>query len=333
MSDKKNDNYSDDFDLDFSKKSESRNSKQNMPINPPEDIHIPIRSGSTNRRPGTKRKKYKPPKDTILIYVIIAVVIMIIVTVVFIISFNNTKNNDNGTTDGESSSVTAYLISNDTHKTSEESSESEDSDSKPEPIVVPADYGYDYFENDLFIGDSIFTGLNYYGFLSTHNVAAEIGFTPYGAHYNTLSDYEGTAVDYAGSIQPDHINIMLGSNMLNPDVSYTDMIDSYKSLIKALEEATPNSKICIISVPPVTMNSSAAEGVGMTNNIIDTANGYIKDMCEELKVKYFDLNGYLSDEEGYFKEKYAEGDGLHFKAETYDVLLYGLEQMWKKEIL
>ena len=219
MSDKKNSNTkSDDFDLDFSKKREQRAPE---PVRKPEEVHIPIRSNSPQRRPSKKNnKKYKPPKETILIYTIMAVAILMIVTVVFVISLNSVKNTESGTTDEDSSSLSAYFISGgsagNSSDSSDSSSDSEDYESKPEAIVVPADYGYDYFDNDLFIGDSIFTGLYLYaGILDADNVAAEIGFTPYRAHYNDLGGEKGTAVDYAGAKKPKHINIMLGSNTLN----------------------------------------------------------------------------------------------------------------------
>lgn len=192
-------------------------------------------------------------------------------------------------------------------------------------IVVPEYYRYEYFSDDLFIGDSIFTGLSLYGIIDKSNVAASVGNSIYGAHYNTLSNYNGTAVDYAEEMQPTHINIMLGSNMLGPGVSLTGLVNDYKSLINALETACPNSEICIISVPPITEDSSLAKSAGITKTTIDSANDYIKEMCEELEIRYFDLNAALSDENGYFKEEYAEVDGFHFKKNAYDVLLFGLE--------
>ena len=327
MSDRKNSNTnSDDFDLDFSKKREPRAREQ---IIQPEEIHTPVRNSAPKRNPNPKGSKYKPPKETIQIYVILSVAILIIVTVVFIISLNSTKNTENGTSDNDSSSLSAYLISGgDSSPNPANSSES----SIPQTISVPAGYKYKYADDDLFVGDSILSGLSTYDILSTHNVAAEIGFTPYKVHYNTLSDYAGTAVDYAGHITPKHINIMLGTNSIGPDASVSEMIKDYKELIAALREVTPNSKICVISVPPITKDSSAADSAGITKKMIDDTNKQIKKMCSEINVPYFDLNSHLSDDEGYFKAEYAEGDGMHFKKATYNILLVGVEQLWDKSV-
>lgn len=252
------------------------------------------------------------------------------------------SNNDSSTSDDSGisdisdtdiSSSTSYPISSDSSSSSSEdssdlsdSSDSSDSVSKPEQIFVPADYKYKYANDDLFIGDSIFTGLNLYGFLDEHNVVAKIGFTPYRAHHNTMVYYDGTAVDYAGYIKPKHINIMLGSNCL----TVPSMMEDYRELIDALKKIAPDSKICVISVPPVTKNSSAADSAGITNKMIDDINEQIKEMCDETNISYFDLNTQLSNDEGYFKEEYAEVDGLHFKVNTYNVLLNGVEQLWDK---
>lgn len=327
MSDRKNsDTHSDDFDLDFSKRRETRAPEH---IIQPEEIHTPVRNSAPPRRPSPNRKnnKYKPPKETVMIYTIMAVAILMIVTVVFIISLNSTKNTESGTSDNDSSSLSAYMISG--GGSSPESSNSGETSSHP-TITVPTGYKYKYADDDLFIGDSISSGLSTYGFLSIKNVAAEIGFTPYKVHYNTLSDYEGTAVDYAGYFEPKHINIMLGSNSIGPDISVSEIIKDYKALIAALREAAPNSKICVISIPPITEDSSAAEGAGITKKMVDDANKQIKKMCTEINVPYFDLNSYLSDDEGYFKKEYAEMDGMHFKKATYNILLVGVEQMWDK---
>ena len=107
---------------------------------------------------------------------------------------------------------------------------------EPEPEFTDvdfgsADYSKDFFSMDLFIGDSITTGLSLYGALSPKNVAAAVGYTPYKA-YNTeiaLGDGStGTAFDYAVKMQPKRIFIMLGSNGIT---TASAMEDSYRTLL------------------------------------------------------------------------------------------------------
>ncbi|MGN1340114.1 MAG: GDSL-type esterase/lipase family protein, partial [Oscillospiraceae bacterium] len=91
---------------------------------------------------------------------------------------------------------------------------------EPEPVEsqpeqhgeFSSDYNKEFFADDLFIGDSITTGLSAYNILSPKNVAASVGYTPYKA-YNTeiaLGDGStGTAYNYAVAMQPKRIFIML----------------------------------------------------------------------------------------------------------------------------
>ncbi len=204
-------------------------------------------------------------------------------------------------------------------------------DIETEPAVStgeagPAVGGFDkaFFEDDLFIGDSISTGLYLYGKLDMKNVAASVGYTPYKAYTDAIELYDGssaTAVDYAGAMKPKRIFIMLGSNGMASSYDAEAMKGSYRTLIEKLNEASPDSEIYCLSVSPVTADSSSAEYSGINNDMIREFNSFLEDLCEELELRYFDLYSLLADENGFFRTDYAEVDGLHFLGTTYDVML------------
>lgn len=189
------------------------------------------------------------------------------------------------------------------------------------------DYNRDTFANDLFIGDSISTGLSAYGILSPKNVAAAVGYTPYKA-YNTdiaLGDgTTGTAFDYAVSMQPKRIFVMLGSNAIT---TASAMEDSYRTLLEKLADKCPDSTIYVMSVTPVTNDSSSAAAAGITNTMITDFNKFLKTLADEKGLTYIDLYSLLSDDNGYFLHDYAEKDGLHFKGATYKVMLSYIESL------
>ena len=89
--------------------------------------------------------------------------------------------------------------------------ESTVSENESTEIVAPVDtYSYDrsFFADDLFIGDSITTGLYLYNKLDMKNVAASVGYTPYKAYTEAVDLYDGTAataLDYAERLQPKRI--------------------------------------------------------------------------------------------------------------------------------
>ena len=195
---------------------------------------------------------------------------------------------------------------------------------EPAPVIDTA-YDKSFFENDLFIGDSISTGLYLYNKVGMKNVAATVGFTPYKA-YNDEIDLPdgstGTALSYAKSMQPTRIFIMLGSNGL---ASASAMEGSYEALIDKLSAACPNTEIYCISVSPVTKDSTGAANGGITNDMVTSFNTFIKTMCTDKGIRYLDLYSELIDENGYFREEYAEADGLHFMGITYDRMLNFLQ--------
>ncbi len=181
-------------------------------------------------------------------------------------------------------------------------------------------YDISYFSNDLFIGDSIYTGLYLYGYFPKSQVFAAVGMGPNTASTVEIDGY--TAAGRAKEMQPPHIFIMLGTNGL----AYLDasfMADSMKTLVNGLHEASPESEICIISIPPVTYehelggNETMAK-VNKYNSLLETAAG-------ECGATYLDLCSRLQSDSGYFSSKYAEADGLHFLGAAYKKMLSFLQ--------
>lgn len=194
------------------------------------------------------------------------------------------------------------------------------------PVLTPqltTDYDEDFFKNDLFIGDSIFTGLYLYSYIERENVAAVGGYTPYRALNSAFDEdfYIGSAADYAKDKQPEHIIIMLGSNGLTPQTDFDEYGNDYRDLLNNLKAECPDSAICVVSVPPITANSSMASYSGITNALIDELNKVIFALCTDIGVAYCDLNSVLKNDKGYFNEEYVYDDGMHFVGKTYPVLL------------
>lgn len=182
-------------------------------------------------------------------------------------------------------------------------------------------YDKAFFENDLFIGDSITTGLHLFGRLDMKNVAADTGYTPYKAYNEAIPMYDGTsktALEYAQQMQPKRIFIMLGSNGL---AAAGAMEDSYRMLIEKLNAACPDTVLYCISVTPLAKGSTYESTSGITNDKVVDFNSFIKSVCSDNGIKYIDLYSMVTGADGYFLDDYAEVDGMHFKAVTYDLML------------
>lgn len=209
----------------------------------------------------------------------------------------------------------------------EQTSAPDETSAPEETTSLSESYSASFFADDLFIGDSITTGLSLYGILPPKNVAAAVGYTPYKAYSTEIQlgdGSTGTAYDYAVKMQPKRIFIMLGSNGITAADS---MEESYRELIDKLTAGCPDSTVYCISVTPVTSDSTSAANAGIDNSMINGFNKYIKALADEKGLTYIDLYSQLSDSNGYFLHDYAENDGLHFKGATYKIMLNYIENL------
>lgn len=284
-----------------------------------------------------KRKKFNGLSMAIgaLSAVIIGIIILFIVLVYF--HMKEDSENVRGEVTAAAEPVSSETIENtdaeagnaaDITTEPADTAESEGETDKSEPpagesnVVLPQTYNRDYFNNDLFIGDSIFTGLYGYSYLDISNVYAAVGLNPESAL--THQEDGVTCAQKAENMQPKNIYIMLGTNGLAfLDGSY--MANSMKSLVEALERACPTANICILSIPPVT-KAHEAEG-NETMAKVNSYNDELKAYCDQGGYTFIDICSGLKDEDGYFSSKYAEADGLHFLGGTYQAVLGYIEQV------
>lgn len=186
---------------------------------------------------------------------------------------------------------------------------------------MSGDFSKEFFAEDLFIGDSISTGLYLYYKLEPENVAASVGNTPYKAYTTPIEMYDGTEMtplEYAEKRQPKRIFVMLGSNGMASSWDIESMKGSYRTLLEKLAAACPESEICCISVPPVTSDTSYDT---IHNSDVADFNAHIQSLCSEMGLRYFDIFTLLCDSSGNFSHSYAAVDGMHFQSATYDVML------------
>lgn len=178
------------------------------------------------------------------------------------------------------------------------------------------DYSPSFFQNTLFIGDSISVGLINYEFLPPENVFAKAGLTPSSVVNTNIDDI--SVFSKAAGLNPEYICIMLGTN----SVAYVEGPEMSKDLGKFIDmiaETCPNAKIALASVPPVTRKHEEEKPEQL--EAIVSYNKLVKELAEEKSVAYADAFSLLTDETGYLGSRYAEHDGLHLKIHAYPVIL------------
>ena len=176
-----------------------------------------------------------------------------------------------------------------------------------------------YYDNVLFIGDSLTVGLSMYGNLKN---ATYFCITGMGVSEALNKDMGGVTLDALLDVrQYDAVYIMLGINdMGSKRKSY---LSSYSSLVSHVQEKQPNAGIVIQSILAVT-SSYTAEHPNFNNDEIRERNTSLAALADGEHIFYLDLNAYFVDAAGNLQDSQAR-DGLHLKSSSYKV--------WKEALL
>ena len=212
---------------------------------------------------------------------------------------------------------------------SEASSSSEESSSEPEssavafgqPVPESERVTSAYFDDAVFIGDSLTTGIQLYNILPDTTVLASVGININNIFTNeVISDGNGgqqTILDAAKDIQPAKIYTMLGTNGLK-GLGPEETVRYYRQLVQQLKADHPDSIIYVQSLMPINEEIFAANyGYELTNAEIDECNELLMQMAGEEEVYFVNCAEAIKDENGELPAEFTT-DGLHFRGEYYN---------------
>ena len=212
---------------------------------------------------------------------------------------------------------------------SEASSSSEESSSEPEssavafgqPVPESERVTSTYFDDAVFIGDSLTTGIQLYNILPDTTVLASVGININNIFTNeVISDGNGgqqTILDAAKDIQPAKIYTMLGTNGLK-GLGPEETVRYYRQLVQQLKADHPDSIIYVQSLMPINEEIFAANyGYELTNAEIDECNELLMQMAGEEEVYFVNCAEAIKDENGELPAEFTT-DGLHFRGEYYN---------------
>lgn len=200
-----------------------------------------------------------------------------------------------------------------------------DTPAAPASVVLgeTEDMGQEYIDKMYFLGDSTTHGLASYEVIPEARVWTPQNGTLSLFRWNvdqiSLTD-EGSTMfmnDALALKKPEYLLITLGVNgvgVLNEEQFksyYNEMVDSLKA-------ASPDTKIILNSIYPV--GRSYAEK-SITNEKINAANGWIKEIAGAKGLHYLDSGSVLKDSEGFMAQGYDNGDGLHPTKDSYDLII------------
>ena len=204
------------------------------------------------------------------------------------------------------------------------------------PTAAPAteaDDGYDttspkdadWFENAVFVGDSVTLKLSYYCAAHPEALGGAEFFCAGSLGYTNalwdLDDPEAVHPYYQGATHlteecaevtgKDNVFIMLGMNDIGLYGTQGAM-DSCKKLIANILKKTPDAHIYIQSVTPMI---KSAQIDSFNNKLVKEFDGMLKDYCEKSHYKYLDVFSALADKDGNLPDDLCsdpDSMGLHF---------------------
>lgn len=255
--------------------------------------------------------------------------------------------------DGESSENSDTEEPNNSETVESDNSDSSDGDGSESPEVTaaaadpdsPVNYAYstvsdDYFDDAVFIGDSISYGLNLYvtgrraqgenilgkgvfltsGSLSYANSLWEVSDESVHPTYNGEKMKLESAV---GMIQPGKVYILLGTN----DVALYGVeqtVLNAETEISRILEAAPQAEIFIMSTTPKYSPAEADVEGELNNSSIDRLNVAMKQFADEKGYNFLNIAPMFKDETGGLGADYCsdkESMGIHFTYAAYDMWL------------
>ncbi len=205
-----------------------------------------------------------------------------------------------------------------------------DNNSTPVSVLLgeTEDMGQSYIDSMIFVGDSNTAHMRSFGVLSDGKKTKQV-WAPKSQTITLNSqitsvkivypetEVEMTIAEAVALKKPEYLVISLGTNGL----TYLDEDQfkyCYKKLLDAIKDASPETKIMVQSIYPVT---SWYENI--PNSKIDEANGWLLALAKDEGVKYLDTASVLKDSTGAMKEEFNADhqDGYHINAEAYRKIL------------
>ena len=204
--------------------------------------------------------------------------------------------------------------------------EPEEPITKPEEIINPVPKSemkdMSYFDDCVFVGDSVTSGLSSYKFLSPDKVFASIGLNISKIETEQITTAYGKLTVHNALLkkQPKKIYIMLGTNGI-AFMSDESMMEKYAIFVNKIKKDLPDSQIIVLSIPPVTAEREKQTTNVITNDDIDKYNSALLKFAKEQKIYFVDTNTALKNNDGKLDPSVAAKDGVHFKKGTYQTMI------------
>lgn len=183
-----------------------------------------------------------------------------------------------------------------------------------------------YFEDALFIGDSILKGFKAFVSPYPNNVIAEqnAGLDQIYSNkdiYYTDPNNKDTLWNAINTFipNPEKIYVLIGVNGI-PGLENDKSMFYYEDLIIKLKERFPNKNLYVCAVTPLTKELSDKRAPSFSSEKLDDFNNQLFDLCQNHNVHYLQTDENLRDLDGRLLPQYDAGDGMHLNKAGHTVL-------------
>lgn len=177
----------------------------------------------------------------------------------------------------------------------------------------------DYFNDAIFVGDSITEGIKLYDVMSNVTVLASTGVnlkTLYTKDAVTLEDGRKVPIlDATAEYHPGKIYLMMGVNSLLSDEE--TFREDYGKVLDTLIGQHPDAILYVQSILPVTDNYQKRADAVADNAKIDRYNQALRELAEEKEVYFLNVAEVFKDANGCLPDSASPKDGIHFGSSWY----------------
>ncbi|MBR3106211.1 MAG: hypothetical protein IKH30_03380 [Clostridia bacterium] len=176
--------------------------------------------------------------------------------------------------------------------------------------------GDDYFEDAVFLGDSIMENIEMLDLFPTANFVTLVGMSPISMDKKLFllqkEDRWVTAYDMINLYSHKKIFIFLGSNALDHK-TYEGTLGDYRVMMERMIHEYPDTVFYLLC--PTSPNRARVKKDGLDIRRYWRFREGLMALAEEMQVYFLDAFILVADEDGYLSEEYAAPDGFHLKVE------------------
>jgi lysophospholipase L1-like esterase len=206
--------------------------------------------------------------------------------------------------------------------------------------------GQEYFDEALFVGDSIMEGIRQYVVAKRQDgealgtakfLTSTMGISLEGLlgeqEINVQFNYQGRECpleDILTDIAPHRVFLLLGLNDLSsdPDVIVADCVDRYTRLIERLQISCPQIEFIIITPPPKVASSWLPDYTAnrsFNNQLIGKYVEALIEMCVQEDIPYIDAYTALKDENNALPDNFCRDGFIHLNHQGAAVVVEAVE--------